>query len=107
MGAMKDGTLTALDANIDVDNGVYAAASWSSLLALLMASGYRIPNNRIRGHEVITHKMMAGAYRAPTAQTAAFVIESHLDDLAKDKKIIDIKKRKKTYRKRKFYKKTK
>ena len=31
----------------------------------------------------------------------------NLDDLAKDKKIIDIKKRKKTYRKRKFYKKTK
>ena len=61
MGAMKDGTLTALDANIDVDNGVYAAASWSSLLALLMASGYRTPNYRIRGHEVITHKMMAGA----------------------------------------------
>ncbi len=31
----------------------------------------------------------------------------NLDDLSKDKKIIDIKKRKKTYRKRKFYKKTK
>ena len=31
----------------------------------------------------------------------------NLNDLAKDKKIIDIKKRKKTYRKRKFYKKTK
>lgn len=31
----------------------------------------------------------------------------NLDDLNKDKKIIDIKKRKKTYRKRKFYKKTK
>ena len=31
----------------------------------------------------------------------------NLNDLAKDKKIIDIKKRKKPYRKRKFYKKTK
>ena len=31
----------------------------------------------------------------------------NLDDLTKDKKKIDIKKRKKTYRKRKFYKKTK
>ena len=31
----------------------------------------------------------------------------NLDDLTKDKKIIDLKKRKKTYRKRKFYKKTK
>ena len=31
----------------------------------------------------------------------------NLDDLNKDKKIINIKKRKKTYRKRKFYKKTK
>ena len=82
MGAMKDGTLIALDANIDVDNGVYAAASWSSLLALLMASVYRIPNYRIRGYEVVTHKIMAGAYRAPTAQTASFVMESHIDELA-------------------------
>ena len=31
----------------------------------------------------------------------------NLDDLTKDKKIIDLKKRKKTYRKKKFYKKTK
>ena len=31
----------------------------------------------------------------------------NLDDLTKDKKIIDIKKRKKTYRKKKFYKKSK
>jgi len=31
----------------------------------------------------------------------------NLDDLIKDKKVIDIKKRKKPYRKRKFYKKTK
>jgi len=31
----------------------------------------------------------------------------NLEDLTKDKKIIDIKKRKKTYRKKKFYKKTK
>ena len=44
MGAKRDGSLCALDATVDVDNGVYAAAWWSSLLALLMASGYRIPN---------------------------------------------------------------
>ena len=31
----------------------------------------------------------------------------NLDDLIKDKKVINVKKRKKTYRKRKFYKKTK
>ena len=31
----------------------------------------------------------------------------NLDDFTKDKKIINLKKRKKTYRKRKFYKKTK
>ena len=42
MGALKDGTLCGLDATIDVDNGVYAAAFWSSLLALLMGSGYKI-----------------------------------------------------------------
>ena len=83
MGAMRDGTLNALDATIDVDNGVYAAAWWSNLLALLMGSGYRIPNYRIHGREVVTHKIMAGAYRAPTAQTASFAMESHIDELAR------------------------
>ena len=38
---------------------------------------------------------------------ARFTLAKNLDDLTKDKKIIDIKKRKKTFRKRKFYKKTK
>ena len=80
MGAMKDGTLTALDATIDVDNGVYAAASWSSLLALLMAIGYRIPNYRIRGHEVITQNDGRSVPRSHCANSC-FVIESHIDDL--------------------------
>ena len=38
---------------IDVDNGVFAAASWSGLLAHLLASGYKTPNLKIDCREVL------------------------------------------------------
>ena len=83
MGVRKDGAICAIQAEIDIDNGVYAAASWCELLARLLASGYKTPNLKIDCREVLTHKPMAGPYRAPTAQTASFAMESHMDDLAR------------------------
>ena len=46
-------------------------------------------------------------FRDPWTGIEYFEKLKNLDDLTKDKKKIDIKKRKKTYRKSKFYKKTK
>ena len=83
MGVKKDGAICAIQAKIDIDNGVYAAASWCELLARLLASGYKTPNLKIDCREVLTNKPMAGPYRAPTAQTASFAMESHMDDLAR------------------------
>ena len=42
---------------------------------------------KIDCREVVTHKPMAGAYRAPTAQTASFAMESHMDELARSLKL--------------------
>jgi len=87
MGVKHDGSICAIQARIDVDNGVFAAASWSGLLAQLLASGYRAPHLRLDCREVVTHKPMAGPYRAPTAQTASFAMESHMDELARSLKL--------------------
>lgn len=83
MGVRENGEICAVEAQIDVDNGVFAAAWWSGLMAQLLVSGYRSPHLQVDCREVVTHKPMAGAYRAPTAQTASFVMESHMDDLAR------------------------
>ncbi len=84
MGVDRSGALKALEAKVDVDNGAYAAAWWSALLALLLGGAYQVPNLKIHCQEVVTHKPMAGPYRAPTAQTACFALESHMDDLARE-----------------------
>jgi CO/xanthine dehydrogenase Mo-binding subunit len=81
-GATRDGRLTALDARIIFDAGAYAGAP-VGIAALLLGGAYRVPNLRIRGFEVLTHKPGVGAYRAPGAVQATFALESLMDELAR------------------------
>jgi CO/xanthine dehydrogenase Mo-binding subunit len=81
-GATRDGRLTALDARIIFDAGAYAGAP-VGIAALLLGGAYRLPNLRIRGFEVLTHKPGVGAYRAPGAVQATFALESLMDELAR------------------------
>ena len=81
VGAGRDGRLTALDARIIFDAGAYAGAP-VGIAALLLGGDYTVPNLRIRGFEVLTHKPGVGAYRAPGAVQATFALESLMDELA-------------------------
>ena len=81
VGAGRDGRLTALDARIIFDAGAYAGAP-VGIAALLLGGYYTVPNLRIRGFEVLTHKPGVGAYRAPGAVQATFALESLMDELA-------------------------
>lgn len=81
VGARRDGTLTALDARIVFDAGLYPGAP-TSVAALVVGGYYPAPNFRIRGFEVLTNKTPQGAYRAPGAVQATFALESMMDDLA-------------------------
>lgn len=81
LGATRDGTLTALQAEVDLDNGLYPF-TLGGILSLLLGGYYRCDNLCIDVREVITHKPQAGAYRAPGAPQATFAIESSIDDLA-------------------------
>lgn len=81
LGAKRDGTLVALRARFQYDNG--AGAGWhAGLTAGFLGGTYRIPNFDIRGHEVATNKTPVDAYRAPGATQAYFALESAMDELA-------------------------
>ncbi len=82
LGARKDGTLTALQAELTFDAGCFPGAP-VGIAAVLLGSLYTIPHVDIRGVEVLTFKPSTGAYRAPGAPQAAFAIESALDELAR------------------------
>jgi len=81
LGAKRDGTLTAVDARIVFDAGLYPGSPVTN--AMIYIGGlYRIPNFRLRGYDVVTNTIPQGAYRAPGAVQGVFAIESAMDELA-------------------------
>jgi CO/xanthine dehydrogenase Mo-binding subunit len=82
LGARRDGTMTALDADMLFDAGTKAGAP-VGIAGILLGSLYRFESLRIKGAEVLTHKPATGAYRAPGAPQAAFALESTIDELAR------------------------
>jgi len=81
LGATRAGDITALDAAIFLDNGVYPF-TLGGIVAMLFGGYYRFEHLRIEINEVLTNKPQSGAYRAPGAPQATFAIESTVDELA-------------------------
>jgi CO/xanthine dehydrogenase Mo-binding subunit len=81
LGGTRDGRITALDAELVMDNGCFPS-SMAVLAGYLLGSNYSIPNQRITGIEVVTCRASAGAYRAPCAPQCAFALETTIDELA-------------------------
>lgn len=82
LGATRDGDITALESRLVFDTGS-GGGSPLQIAAILHGGYYRFPNLDLRGHEVLTNKPGAGAYRAPGAQQASFAIESAIDEMAR------------------------
>jgi CO/xanthine dehydrogenase Mo-binding subunit len=82
VGARKDGTFTAIEGRMIVDRGSNAGWGVEGITSLLVAGPYRWEAHDIRGYGVQTNRFTFGAYRAPGAPTAAFALESLLDELA-------------------------
>ena len=82
LGGKRDGTITALQANLVFDAGA-AKGSPLQISAITLGCYYRVDNLDIVGTEVTTHKPSSGAYRAPGAQQGTFAIESAMDELAR------------------------
>lgn len=82
LGARADGTLTGIEARMIVDRGSNASWGVEGITSLLVAGPYRWQAYDLRGYGVETNRFTHGAYRAPGAPTAAFAVESLLDELA-------------------------
>ncbi|MGH3134186.1 MAG: xanthine dehydrogenase family protein molybdopterin-binding subunit [Gaiellaceae bacterium] len=84
IGARRDGTLTAIRARMIVDRGTNAGWGVEGISSLLVAGPYRWEAHDLRGYGVQTNRFTFGAYRGPGAPTAAFALETLLDDLASE-----------------------
>ncbi|HEY6407534.1 MAG TPA: molybdopterin cofactor-binding domain-containing protein, partial [Ktedonobacteraceae bacterium] len=80
IGARRDGTLVAMEGKVIFDTGAYPGSA-VFLGGILLGSTYRCPNFDFRCFEVLTNKVSVGAYRAPGAPQACFVLESAVDEL--------------------------
>jgi CO/xanthine dehydrogenase Mo-binding subunit len=83
-GATRDGTLTALQAELISDSGAYAALSpWVLHYSLVTAAGpYRIPNVHVDATTVYTNNPVASAYRCFGSIQPCLAYEGQMDALA-------------------------
>jgi CO/xanthine dehydrogenase Mo-binding subunit len=82
-GARRDGTITAVEAEVIADGGAYASTSVEvTKVATLFASGcYEVANISVDGYAVYTNNIPCGAFRgfgAPQAQFAAEIMVTRL-----------------------------
>ncbi|MFT6434596.1 MAG: CO/xanthine dehydrogenase Mo-binding subunit [Candidatus Azotimanducaceae bacterium] len=81
IGAMRDGTITAMQAKLIYESGAFPAAPTAGGIRSIF-SGYDVPNIKIEGLSVVLNKAKVRAYRGPGAPQAAFAAESVLNDLS-------------------------
>lgn len=82
-GAMRDGRITAVEAQVVADGGAYASTSAEVIkVATVFLSGcYEVPHVALDGYAVYTNNIPSGAFRgfgAPQAQFAAEVMVTRL-----------------------------
>ena len=96
-GARKDGTITALEAQVIADGGAYASTSQEVLkAATLFVSGcYEIPNISVDGYAVYTNNIPCGAFRGFGAPQTQFAGEIMITRLAQELNIdpVEIRRR--------------
>lgn len=83
-GARRDGTITAVEANVVADGGAYASTSAEVIkVAAIFASGcYQIDNISVDAYAVYTNNVPSGAFRGFGAPQAQFSSEIMITRLA-------------------------
>jgi CO/xanthine dehydrogenase Mo-binding subunit len=83
-GAMRDGRIVGVEAEIVADGGAYASTSLEVLkVACLFASGtYEVPHVHVNGYAAYTNNIPCGAFRGFGAPQAQFAAESMVTRLA-------------------------
>ena len=80
MGATRDGKLTAAEAHLVYEAGAFPGSPVSGGCQC-MFSPYVIPNGYIEGIDVVVNRPKSAAYRAPGVPSAAFAVETVVDEL--------------------------
>jgi CO/xanthine dehydrogenase Mo-binding subunit len=86
VGAKKDGTITAGQAEYKFQAGAYAGSP-VQLACMCGFTPYDIANVESIGYDIVVNRPKAAAYRAPGAPIGAYGIESALDELARELKL--------------------
>ncbi len=81
IGAKKDGTITAMYADLIYESGAFPAAPLGGGMRS-MFSAYEVPNVHVEGRAVMLNKPKVRAYRGPGAPQATFAGESVLNELS-------------------------
>ncbi len=81
IGARKDGTIVAAEAELRYTCGPYYG-DWAELGAKTAFACYDLKNVKTVGFDVLVNRPKVAAYRAPSAPMAAFAVESLIDELA-------------------------
>ncbi len=97
IGARRDGTLTAIDAVIDVATGAYQVGGEGSNVAGIYQGLYRCDNVHTMQRGVYLNLGPAVAFRAPGFVEGAFGLESAMDELARALDMDPIELRQKNY----------
>ena len=81
IGAKRDGTITAMDAELIFEAGAYPGSPFTAG-AMCAFAPYDAENISVEGWDVVVNKPKVGAYRAPGAPAAEYAVESVVDELA-------------------------
>jgi carbon-monoxide dehydrogenase large subunit len=85
LGLRADGIIVALETEFTRDHGAAPTLGEAITMNTInhLPGPYRIPNYRAVGHNIVTHKTFAAAYRGAGRPEAAFVIDRLLDRAAR------------------------
>lgn len=102
VGVKADGTLVALDVQLDIDTGAYftGAAIATGNAVTSSWGGYRVPNFRIQARTAYTNKVPAAMFRNTGKNQTAFGVDCAMDHAARQLGIDPIAFRKKNLLKR-------
>ena len=80
IGASEDGRITAAEGRLVYEAGAFPGSPVPSGCRTMLAP-YEVPNAFIEGLDVVVNTQKAAAYRAPGSPTAAYAVESVIDEL--------------------------
>jgi CO/xanthine dehydrogenase Mo-binding subunit len=100
IGARRDGTLLAIDVQIDQQAGAYMVGGESADVPGMYQMLYRCPNVRTEQRVIYCNTGPAVAFRAPGYVEGAFALEQVMDELARELQMDPVELRRRNYTER-------